>query len=97
MRSARILPSADEDLEEIWNYIAPDNPEAAYRVVGHLLDCCDLLAENPFMGPLREQLSPNLRSFSVGKYLIFYRAIADGVEVVRILSGWREILPDFFD
>jgi len=40
---------------------------------------------------MREDLAPSLRSFPVGNYLIFYRPITDGVEVVRMLHGAREL------
>jgi toxin ParE1/3/4 len=34
---------------------------------------------------------PALRSLSVGNYLIFYRPLADGIEIVRVLHGARDI------
>ena len=39
----------------------------------------------------REELVPGLRSLSVGGYLIFYLPIEDGIDVVRVLHGMREI------
>jgi toxin ParE1/3/4 len=36
-------------------------------------------------------LYPGLRSLPVGKYLIFYLPVAGGLEVVRVLSGLRDI------
>jgi toxin ParE1/3/4 len=36
-------------------------------------------------------LSPDLRSFVVGRYLIFDRPLSDGIEVVRVLHGARDV------
>jgi plasmid stabilization system protein ParE len=37
------------------------------------------------------RLAPALRSLAYGRYVIFYRAVADGVAIVRALHGAREI------
>ena len=52
---------------------------------------CQTLAEFSYIGTSRDELLPNLRSLSVGNYLIFYLPIADGIEVVRVLPGMRDI------
>ena len=49
------------------------------------------LAENPRIGRSREELAPELRSFSFLNYVIFYRPIDAGVEIVRVLHGSRDI------
>ncbi|WP_242040306.1 type II toxin-antitoxin system RelE/ParE family toxin [Anabaena subtropica] len=54
-----------------------------------------ILASNPGMGRKRDSLASNLRSFPVGNYLIFYRPINEGIEVIRILHGVRDI-PSLF-
>jgi toxin ParE1/3/4 len=43
------------------------------------------------MGISRDELHPGLRSLPVGKYLIFYTLIPDGIEVVRLLHGMMDI------
>lgn len=43
---------AEEDLIEIWIYIAQDNPKAADRVLDNIEEKCDALANNPLMGRL---------------------------------------------
>jgi toxin ParE1/3/4 len=42
------------------------------------------------MGRSRPELAPNLRSFPVGQYVIFYLPLAKGVEIVRVLHGARD-------
>jgi toxin ParE1/3/4 len=45
----------------------------------------------PEMGRKREKLFPGLRSFPVGRYIIFYRIRPDQIEIVRVLSSYRDI------
>jgi toxin ParE1/3/4 len=89
-------PLAEHDLEEIWWYIAQDNPDAADRLLDKIEECCRTLAEFPHMGLSREELHPGLRSLPVGKYLIFYLPMAvGGIEIVRVLSGLRDVAAFF--
>jgi toxin ParE1/3/4 len=82
---------ANEDLVEIWGYIARDSFRAADRLLETIEEKCQLLAEFPQMGRQRDELAPGLRSFGVGAYLIFYRIIEDGIEVIRVLHGARHL------
>jgi toxin ParE1/3/4 len=86
---------AEEDLIEIWNYIAPDNFAAADRVLDRIETVCERLAENPRMGPARPDLAQGLRYFVSGSYLVIYREAPGGVEIVRVVHGARR-LPDLF-
>ena len=52
---------------------------------------CQQLAEMPEMGRLRPELPGSPRSFPVGRYIIFYCPINDGIEVVRVLHGSRDL------
>jgi toxin ParE1/3/4 len=83
-------PSARRDLLEILEYIARDKPGAALRHVDRLEEACWKLAKNPQLGSERDDLLPNLRAWSVGKYVIFFRPAEDGVEVVRVVHGARD-------
>lgn len=42
----------------------------------------------------RTPLLPGIRSFAVGSYVLFYRQRNDGIELVRALSGYRDIRPE---
>lgn len=87
---------AEEDLVEIWLYIAADNPEAADKILNQIDEKCQIIAENPSIGQLRPELSQDLRSFPVGSYLILYQEQAESIEIVRIVHGSRN-LPDLFE
>jgi toxin ParE1/3/4 len=91
----RVSDAAKSDLEEIWFYIARDNPDAADKFVRVLVSRFPTLASMPDLGRKREELSPRLRSFPVGRYVIFYRPIEKGVEIARVLHGARDLPPLF--
>ena len=50
----------------------------------------------PEVGRQRPDLAPNLRSLPAGNYVIFYRPIPDGIQLIRVLHGARDI-PAIFD
>lgn len=91
MRTVSRTPAARGDLLEIWLYIAQDNLEAADRFLDTINEKCLLLAERPEMGPNRSDLGPHVRSFAVRDYLIYYRPIQTGIEVLRVIHGSRDI------
>lgn len=49
------------------------------------------------MGRRRDELLPSLRSFPVEDYLIFYRSIEDGIDILRVVSGYRDLEALFPD
>jgi toxin ParE1/3/4 len=91
MPDLRRTAQAEEDLIELWLYIAQDNPGAADCLLDEIEDKCTLLAANPQLGAARPDIAPECRSFPVGRYLILYRLIPDGVEVVRVVQGSRRL------
>jgi len=94
---ARIVRSPDalQDIEDIWSYIAGDNRVAADRFVRTIEERIQRLVDYPLIGRPRDEFHPGLRSVPLGSYLLFYRPIVDGIEVVRILHGARD-LPQIF-
>jgi len=90
---ARVLrrPRAAEDIAAVWDFIADDNPDAADHWVDQLDTQLRLLATQPLMGRARDELAPGIRSFPFGRYLVFYLPIGDGIDVVRVLHGTRDV------
>jgi toxin ParE1/3/4 len=43
------------------------------------------------MGRARHELLVNLLSFTVKNYVIFYQPITEGIEVLRVLHGARDV------
>ena len=91
MKRVRLSQKAEIDLEEIWLYVAQDSSAAADRLLDRLYHTCQRLAGTPRMGRSRDELATRLRSFPVGNYLVFYRPGKDGIDVARILSGYRDL------
>lgn len=90
----RKLPQADLDLDSIWNFIAADDIRAAERQIDRIGKVFQMLVENPSAGRERPELRKDLRSFPVGNYMIFYTAVSDGIEVVRVMNSRQDIDPD---
>jgi toxin ParE1/3/4 len=91
----RLRPEAETDIETIVLYIAEDNPTAARRWYDDIYDLCGCIGEMPRMGTARPEVRPDLRTFPMGNYLILYREIGDGAEIVRVIHGarqWQELL-----
>lgn len=79
------------DLDDIWFYIAPDNMAAADGLLDEIERQCKQIARQPLLGRARPELRPSLRSFPVGRYMAFYQPTPDGIELVRVLHGARDI------
>lgn len=84
-------PLAEDDLLEIWLTIAADNPAAADRMLDRISDVCTKLGRTPRLGVQRPELGDGIRSFPVGQYVIFYRLNTRDLQIVRVLSGYRDI------
>ena len=90
-----VSPAARADLADIWRYIADDNPAKADAYLDLIESTCQVLADHPFMGRSRPELAAGVHSFPVARYVVFYRLASDGVEVVRVLHGARDIGATF--
>jgi len=71
MNPFRVSAAARSDLEGIWFYIAQDDPAAADKFIQAVVSRFPKLAGMPGLGRRRHELSPRLRSFPVGRYVIF--------------------------
>jgi toxin ParE1/3/4 len=92
-------PRARQDLLGIWRYIADESGEArADKYLRRLNDVITYIAQQPGMGRERPEIQePGIRSFAAESHVIFYLALADGMELVRVIHGsqdleraWRE-------
>ena len=91
MPPIRLSPRAKADLVEIWSYIADDSVANADTFVDDLNETIQLLANQPGSGRRREELAPEILSFPFRRYVIFYRANPDAIEIVRVLHGAMDI------
>ncbi|WP_373508754.1 type II toxin-antitoxin system RelE/ParE family toxin [Thiocapsa sp.] len=58
MAVVRRTAGAEEDLVDIWLYIAADNPHAADLLLEKIDRTCMLLAGNPLLGRARPEIAP---------------------------------------
>ena len=84
-------PTSEEDLIDIWLYIAEDQPVNTDRLLDRLNEAMIKLTEMPKMGVERSELIKGLRSYPLGKYILYYRIKDNDLEVVRVLSSSRDI------
>lgn len=91
MRKYHLTSRADVDLDEIVDFIAKDNIEAAITVEERLTHTFEMLGNNPKIGRERPDLDYGLRSFPVDSYIVFYRAWSSEVLIVRVLHAARDI------
>lgn len=83
---------ASRDLENILDYLAEESSlNKAEKFLAQINKKCRTLANFPNMGKSREELLPLLRSFPMDDYLIFYRPINNGIEILRVVSGYRDL------
>jgi toxin ParE1/3/4 len=84
--------SADDDLDDIFSWIAAHDPAAAERHVRRLVASTERLADYPEIGRARPEIGEGARSLVVGQYLVLYRVTAREVEIVRFVHGARDVL-----
>jgi len=90
-----LLPAAYSDLDEIFDYIMAENPQAAAGMLESIMQSLQHLENYPFSGaPLldRSLKKFNFRMVIVHPYIAFYRFIGNKVVVYRILHGARNYL-----
>jgi plasmid stabilization system protein ParE len=95
MSKYQFTPQAVADLFDIWSFIAEDNPAAADRVEEAVFRACDFLADSPFAGRTRKDLTPLPLRFWVvqpySSYLIVYHPEKKPVQIIRILHTARDL------
>src|SRR4029450_7381307 len=85
-------PKAEEDLRDIYLYIAADNPDRAFEFVGEIRRRCATLCELPELGPARPRLGTGLRIYPIRRrVVVIYRLIDTAIEIVRTAYGGRDI------
>ena len=92
MKPFILTPRAEQDIGDIWDYIADDNIEAADRVLDAVENALHRIAKNPGIGHMREELADRRHRFLlVYSYLIVYRSETKPLQVIRILHAARDV------
>lgn len=90
-----VRPRARIDIAEIWEYIAEDSEAQADIFVDRVDAQFQLLSQQPGIGRMRNELRDGLRSFPFERYVIFYLVIENGIDIVRVLHGARDVDAQF--
>jgi toxin ParE1/3/4 len=81
-------PEAIEDLISLRAYITENDPDAARRVVLHIVQNIEqLLSDNPHMG--RTGRLPGIRELVIPKtpYIVPYRLQRSTIQILRVYHG----------
>jgi toxin ParE1/3/4 len=84
-------PKSLEDLDDIWDYVAKDSVLQANRLALRFREKLHHIANNSLIGHPRPELAHEVRSYPVGRYLIFYRPTLFGIELVRLIHSARDL------
>jgi len=90
-------PEVRRDLVEIADYVSHDNLGAALRLLDAAEETFKFLADNREAGqllPFSPEAASAMRVWPMKgfrNYLVFYQPNEDGVEIVRVLHGARDI------
>lgn len=86
------------DLNEIAEYIALDNSEAAGRVVARVYSHVDQLSKHPFSGPIPPEIDDRLyRQIIEPPCRIIYRYDGENVLVIYVLRAERILRRSILD
>jgi toxin ParE1/3/4 len=92
MKRIRVSDVAEQDLDDIWHYIAKNSGsiEIANGAVESIADTFPLFARTPEAGTRRDEIEPGVRGFPVGKYVVYYRVEGPRVLIARVIHGMRD-------
>jgi len=82
---------AENDIEQIGDYIAKDNPRRALNFVKTLYKQCEKIVQSPLLYRLHPELDKNIRACIYRKYIIFFQCNDNEFLIVRVLHGTMDI------
>ena len=95
MTGWKLTPEAEDDLFEIWAYVARDNRDAANEVEEAIYLACDLLSESPLAGRTRTDLTALPLLFWLVQphktYFVVYDPDEEPLKIVRIVHTARHL------
>jgi toxin ParE1/3/4 len=96
----RISQVAENDIEEVWSYIAEDSRENADNFIGRLERQIETLEKFPDRCPLipeNEILGTRYRHLIYGNYRTIFRVAGRIVYVLRVIHGGRLLDTSMFE
>jgi antitoxin ParD1/3/4 len=87
-----LAPAALQDLQDIWDFVAVDNPAAASALQEEFFRAFEGLAAMPGKGHKRDDLTDRpVHFFRVRSYLVVYRSDSKPIQIVAVLHAARDI------
>ena len=94
----RLTKPAIRDIEEITDRIAQQSGLGqSENFLSKLESKFSKIVTFPLIGRRRDEILANIRTTSLDKYLILYMPISDEIEILRIVSGYRDLSNLFTD
>ena len=86
-----ISTEAIRDMEQILDYLANTNINAGEKFLEEFSKKCRYLTQFPLMGRSYREIRPYLRGLPMKNYIIFYRLTEQGLEIMRVVKGERDL------
>lgn len=91
MARLRYTYQAQTDLIDLWLQIASESEATADRCLERIESRCKDLMDFPALGPERPDIAPGARMLVIDRWLALYRIDQDGVQIVRVVDGARDL------
>jgi plasmid stabilization system protein ParE len=87
----RLTRSARRDLQAISDFWTVETGEdAALKVLGGVIETIITISFHPQAGIPADKFGARVRKFPAGKYMVYYRTNASGIEVLHVFHGARD-------
>ncbi|MBE7493653.1 MAG: type II toxin-antitoxin system RelE/ParE family toxin [Verrucomicrobiaceae bacterium] len=86
-----LTPDAQNDLKEIWDYVARDSQVQADRLLRRFAEKFEHLTVHRGYGRPRPELAKGCRSHPFGSYCFYFRQTEEGILRLRVLHSARDI------
>jgi toxin ParE1/3/4 len=88
---------ASRDLNEIVEYFKTNSLDAGDVFVAAFNRKCLYLTQFPNIGKRYSKLHPTMRGIVLGRYILFYEPLEDGIIIARIVNASRDLSNLFED
>ena len=96
MQGYRLSKEAQDDLKEIKSYTRMTwGDKQTQEYLSDIKKGLETLVMSPELGKIRNEIFEGLRSFGVGRHIIFYRLGKTDIEVARILHNRMDAASHF--
>lgn len=92
-----IAPEASQDLDAISTYFLSRNIETGERWFQKFNSKCQQLLQFPMLGREYLEVRPGVRGIPLEGFVIFYRVKNESIEIMRVVSGRRDLKALFAD